>query len=60
MKALEINGSKEVTFDQTDLASGISNFNGHLTLQATVVETATRETQVRSDAEVTEGGARHI
>eukprot|EP00959_Pyramimonas_sp_CCMP1952_P307570 6437766-Pyramimonas_sp.AAC.1 len=61
MAGLGIDGSKEFTFDQSDLARGINNFNGHLTLHATVVETATREKQVVTEggphsAEVTKGG----
>eukprot|EP00240_Pyramimonas_obovata_P000253 CAMPEP_0118924314 /NCGR_PEP_ID=MMETSP1169-20130426/2500_1 /TAXON_ID=36882 /ORGANISM="Pyramimonas obovata, Strain CCMP722" /LENGTH=1526 /DNA_ID=CAMNT_0006865411 /DNA_START=128 /DNA_END=4708 /DNA_ORIENTATION=+ len=45
---LEIDGSREFTFDGSDLAAGISSYNGHLTVQVTVLETATRETQEAS------------
>jgi hypothetical protein len=46
---IDIDGTKTFSFSKQDLANGgLSGFNGHLTLQATVVETATQETQVGS------------
>ena len=46
---MKIDGSKEFSFKQGDLSHRITSFNGHLTVQATVVEAATLETQVGLD-----------